>query len=260
MSNRKTISFDLYAEMGFLKKPDINEKVYLTYNTLHKPVLLGILGAIAGLKGYTENNFFPEYYNQLKHVPAGIAPIGKGCENGTFEKVVTTYNNTTGFASTEEGGNLMIAEQTLIKPAFRIYLLIDTTNPTEEKLLKNLKGQSAEFIPYLGKNDYMAWWSSDSVKEYVARPFECHRDFKVETLFLKRNPLVREYKEETFSLFTSGNNNGSYMYFEKLPIGFNEELFQYDYGDFALTDWTIQKGATLKNLFELTDGPVVQLN
>ena len=45
----KLISFDLCADMGFLKKPDINEKIYLTYNMLHKPALLGILGAIIGL-------------------------------------------------------------------------------------------------------------------------------------------------------------------------------------------------------------------
>jgi len=88
---KKLISFDLYANMGFLKKPDINEKIYLTYNMLHKPCTLGILGAIAGLKGFTKNNELPEYYQKLKDVPIGIKPIGKYCENGNFADVVIIY-------------------------------------------------------------------------------------------------------------------------------------------------------------------------
>jgi CRISPR-associated protein Cas5h len=52
MANFKLVSFDLKADFGFFKKPDINDGLYLTYNMLHKPTLLGILGAIVGLQGY----------------------------------------------------------------------------------------------------------------------------------------------------------------------------------------------------------------
>jgi CRISPR-associated protein Cas5h len=120
---RKLISFDLYADMGFLKKPDINEKIYLTYNMLHKPCVLGILGAIAGLEGFTKNNEFPEYYQKLKHIPIGIKPIGDHCDNGNFAKNVTAYTNTIGFANTD--GNLIVSEQTLINPAYRVFLLLN---------------------------------------------------------------------------------------------------------------------------------------
>ena len=46
MNNQRLISFDIQADFGFFKKPDYNDGVLLTYNMLHKPALLGILGAI----------------------------------------------------------------------------------------------------------------------------------------------------------------------------------------------------------------------
>lgn len=52
MNNQRLISFDIQADFGFFKKPDYNDGVLLTYNMLHKPALLGILGTIIGLRGY----------------------------------------------------------------------------------------------------------------------------------------------------------------------------------------------------------------
>ena len=153
---KKLISFTIKAEKGFLKKPDINDGIYLTYNMLHKPAILGILGAIIGLDGYQKNGALPEYYKELKNIPVGIKPVGD--EKGNFQKTKITYNNTTGLASNEEGGNLIITEQTLIKPSYKIYLLLDLENENENKLYHNIKEQKAEYLPYLGKNDYSLWW------------------------------------------------------------------------------------------------------
>ena len=115
---KKLISFTIKAEKGFLKKPDINDGIYLTYNMLHKPAILGILGAIIGLEGYQKNGVLPEYYKELKDIPVGVKPVN--AEKGNFQKTKITYNNTTGFASNEAGGNLIITEQTLIKPSYKI--------------------------------------------------------------------------------------------------------------------------------------------
>ncbi|MEA3505197.1 MAG: type I-B CRISPR-associated protein Cas5, partial [Bacteroidota bacterium] len=134
---KKLISFTIKAEKGFLKKPDINDGIYLTYNILHKPAILGILGAIIGLEGYKQNGVLPVYYNELKDIPVGIQPIG--AEKGNFQKTTITYNNTTGFASNETGGNLIITEQTLIKPSYKIYLLLDIEKDNEKKLYHNIK-------------------------------------------------------------------------------------------------------------------------
>nr|WP_320022515.1 type I-B CRISPR-associated protein Cas5b [uncultured Draconibacterium sp.] len=255
---KKVISFDLYADMGFLKKPDINEKIYLTYNMLHKPCLLGILGAIAGLKGFTKNNEFPEYYKKFKDIPVGIKPIGDGCERGNFTKNVTTYTNTIGFANAD--GNLIVSEQTLIHPAYRIFLLLDLEKEDEQTLYNRIRQQEATFIPYLGKNDYSAWWRKEDVKEYSLQKFEGGEEFQIETIFIKEDALVDQVVEHRA---TFRNNlsflNGSFMYFEKLPIGYNPELYQYDYADFAYTDWRLSENSFLTNLYKV-DNLIVQLN
>lgn len=57
MNNQRLISFDIQADFGFFKKPDYNDGVLLTYNMLHKPALLGILGllSVCGVIGKKEN-------------------------------------------------------------------------------------------------------------------------------------------------------------------------------------------------------------
>ena len=51
----KLISVDFYADFGFLKKPDTNNPMYFSFNMLHKPALLGILGAIIGERGFYDD-------------------------------------------------------------------------------------------------------------------------------------------------------------------------------------------------------------
>ena len=143
------ISFDLCAQMGFLKKPDINDGIYLTYNMLHKPALLGMLGAIIGLRGYCQNGELPEYYQKLKHLKVGIQPLK--CDKGNYVKETLCYNNGTGFASNEDGGNLVIKEQVLLSPSYRCFVLLDLSNPFEKTLYDNILSFRAEFLPYLGK-------------------------------------------------------------------------------------------------------------
>ncbi len=77
----KAISFEISGKTAIFKKPDVNSYAYFTYNNIHKPALLGILGAIIGLDGYTKlydenrkakeeklgyNDGFPDYYEKLK--------------------------------------------------------------------------------------------------------------------------------------------------------------------------------------------------
>lgn len=274
---KQLISFDLYADMGFLKKPDINEKIYLTYNMLHKPCVLGLLGAICGLEGFIKNNELPEYYQKLKHIPIGIQPIGDGCENGNFSKTVITYTNTIGFANAD--GNLIVSEQTLINPAFRIFLLLDTVMENEKLLYDRIRMQQAEFIPYLGKNEYSAWWNKEDVKdkngdilfqgvrEYEILEMKMDLDFKVDTVFIKQNALIdsiaEDDEDDDFGDFEI-SAFGSYVYFEKLPYAYCNKLYQYKYTDFALTDSKLKAGSlpqeSLYHIRYEEDEIIIQLN
>lgn len=259
------ISFIIRAEKASLKKPDINEGIYVTFNMLHKPALLGILGAIIGLKGYLKNEEFPEYYNILKTLPVGIKPIGD--EKGVFKKTVITYTNTTGFASEESGGILTISEQTLINPSYEVFLLLDLDSKYERKLYEYIREQKSEFLPYLGKNDYSLWWDKNKVKRYSFEEVkQIEESYRVGTIFKKDEFLLKDLKskEEAFRFFDLLNSDReleeeAFAYFERLPVDFNEQLYQYNYADFVYTTFKIKKDLVISNLYRLDNGEIVYL-
>ena len=176
---QKLISIDIFADFGMLKKPDTNEPVYLTFNMLHKPALLGILGAIIGEGGFKEKGILPDYYLKLNDLKVGIEPLNH--ENGNFQKTIVTYNNTTGMASKEQGGNLMVTEQMLVAPAYRCYFLFDLENATHRKVDENLSKYYAEYLPYLGKNEFSVWWKDYKVHDY--ENFDPKDSFKINSLY-----------------------------------------------------------------------------
>jgi CRISPR-associated protein Cas5h len=263
----KLISIDIKADFGMLKKPDTNEPVYLTFNMLHKPALLGIFGAIIGLKGFQKKGELPEYYRILKDVKVGICPLPedkktgkKYHENGNFSKTIIKYTNTTGFASEEKGGNLIIDEQTLIAPAFRCYVLLNLDIEHQEKLYNNLKNSKAEYLPYLGKNEFSVWW--EKFKDYSYEDFKSVGSFKLSSLFIKEETIKDSKVEEYYDVFSDMSEKGNtFIYFERLPVFYNEELFQYEYKSFSFTDWTLKlKKKTEKfPLFKLNANEIIQV-
>ncbi len=158
----QAISMTLSGRLAFFKKPDVNINTYFTYNNIHKVALLGMLGAILGLKGYRNNEMFgieqtkyPEFYEKLSPLKVSIVP---NSERGYFSKKIQYFNNSVGYASNEEGGNLMVYEQWLENPGWTIYLLNDGSISDElwDKLADYLLNGKTVYVPYLGKNDFHA--------------------------------------------------------------------------------------------------------
>lgn len=258
MGNIKLISFELKAEMGFFKKPDINDGIYLTYNMLHKPALLGILGAVLGLHGFEANSKLPEYYEKLKHLKVGIQPLNSS--NGNFEKEIVSYNNGTGFASMEEGGNLIVTEQILLKPEYRCFLMLDIDNELEGKLFDYILNNMAEYLPYLGKNDFSAWWTDAKVYD-KCEMFNFDKDFKVVSLFAKTD-AVSKYVAKAMMGMRATRTEIPFMYFEKLPIAYDETLFQYSYADFVYSNATFKKDMNMSEagvFYVINDKEIIQL-
>ena len=261
---QKLISIDLFADFGMLKKPDTNEPVYLTFNLIHKPALLGILGAITGLKGFEKKGELPEYYEKLKDVKTGIQPLNH--ENGNFQKTIITYNNTTGMASKEQGGNLMVTEQTLIAPAFRCYFLLDTENEIHKKADNYLSKYYAEYLPYLGKNEFSVWWENYIVYQFKKFIPEPEKSFKIRSAYIKSQPLKdSKDKTELFydPVFEEKPEGNTFSYFERLPVGYvdiGKRNYQYEYRDFAFTDWSLKiKNNGEKNLLLINKSNVIQV-
>lgn len=243
----KLVSIDLKSDFGFFRKPDTNNTVNLSYNMLHKPALLGIFGAIVGLEGYIEKGKLPKYYEVFKNVKVGIEPLGH--EKGNFPKTVIKYSNTIGYAN--NGSTYLTEEATLIKPGYRVYVLLNLEDENQKLLYNFLKEGKAEYLPYFGKNEFAVWWESFQEYNYqfVDKP---DSDFKIRTLFLKQDIVKKQKAEPVFSLMSFTEQETPFMYFERLPNKFDETLFQYELCDSVFTTFGLRQSANIDNLYHLT--------
>ena len=254
----KLISIYLKADFGFFRKPDTNNTVNLSYNIIHKPAILGILGAIIGLEGYTQKGKLPHYYEIFRDLKLGVQPLDD--EKGNYPKTNIKYSNTVGYAN--KGTNFLTEEMTLINPKYRIFMLLNLTNEYHKKLLNYLSNAQSEFIPYFGKNEFSAWWEKSSCKEYsFTKKVEINGSIKIKTVFLK-NYVIKENLDIPEPDIFSGQMKDDlpFMYFERLPKDFDLDLMQYDLGEFVFSTYLIKNANNLKDLYYLNDeGCYVQL-
>lgn len=258
----KLVSIDLQADFGFLRKPDTNDGIAMGYNMLHKPSLLGILGAILGLEGYQKRGELPQYYQRLSALKVGIAPMGD--ENGNFPKTTIVYTNTVGYANKD--GNLIAYENTLVKPCYRIYIALFN----DDTLYDYLKNTKAEYVPYLGKNEFPVWWHKGSFRENELKTFSYDREYKVKTIFRKKEGESSRNQQAELGMFSlladRSSLKDSFFYFERLPIGFKEfttkrgKEFQYELAPFVYSNAKFSSNFRLENLYTLDNNEVVQLN
>jgi CRISPR-associated protein Cas5h len=214
------LTFRLSGNTAMFKKRDVNSSIYLTYNHIHKVALLGILGSIIGLDGYgqqyqynisnDDKMKFPEFYHKLQDLKVAIVPLSS---KGYFSKKLQVFNNSVGYASAEEGGNLIVREYWLEYPKWQIYLY-STNQDIMDELKDYLLGGKCVYTPYLGKNDHLA--DITNVKEV---------EFSIPDKVDKINSLVSMGKIN----FTTGSlrnkrKEDMFMFKESLPIG----LVSYD--------------------------------
>lgn len=255
---QKLVSIDIFADFGMLKKPDTNEPVYLTFNMLHKPALLGVLGAITGEGGFKEKGVLPDYYLKFNDLKVGIQPLNH--ENGNFQKTVITYNNTTGMASKEQGGNLMVTEQTLVAPAYRCYFLFDLNIELHKKADNYLSKYHAEYLPYLGKNEFSVWWRDYKVYDNMEN-FNFEKEYKIASIFYK-NEAVSNHIAKALGRAMLQELKNRFVYFERLPVSYKEiakKHYQYEYADFVYTNARFNADLKIDNVFVVDNASLIQL-
>ncbi|MEZ4968877.1 MAG: type I-B CRISPR-associated protein Cas5b [Flavobacteriaceae bacterium] len=244
----KLISFDLKADFAFFRKPETNNTINVSYNVIHKPAILGIMGAILGLEGYKEKGKLPEYYEKLKNIKVGVEPMDH--DKGNFAKTNIKYSNTVGYAN--KGTNFLTEELTLINPFYRIYALLDENSELHLDLYNSLQKGESVYIPYLGKNEFTAWWESSSFKEYTFTKREIGNgdSVKIATVFQK-DILLKGQVEAPFPDFSKPINfeESPFIYFERLPKQFDEDLMQYELAEFAYSTYQIKNAQQLEALY-----------
>lgn len=228
------IRFELSGQHACFRKPDVNVHAYFTYNNIHKVALLGVLGSILGLGGYTQlfnkstdeqekplgqtdekyDDGFPEFYQRLKDFKVSIVPKS---QYGYFSKKIQTFNNSVGYASQETGGNLVVREQWLENPSWEIWILSNESD--DYKLLKQyLQESKTKFIPYLGKNDHFAniknvevlqlekasakdkYMDSLFFSKDIDKDFGYERDGEMPFFFLEFSPVALEKHNHMYVL------------------------------------------------------------
>ena len=232
----KILKFTLSGKTAFFKKPDVNTYLYFTYGNIHKVALLGLFGAILGYGGYNqmkkleisknsnrkdnEDIVFPEFYEKLKNIKISIVPNN---EKGFIPKKVQTFNNSVGYASKEQGGNLIVKEQWLENPFWDIYVFVDTEE--SERIAEYLLNHKAIYQPYLGKNDHYANIKNTELLDEI-HVKEIEDIDKIDSLCPKKVFEV-DMSEDESDDFSDDEIVEKFKYEEQLPIGLDENTSMY---------------------------------
>ena len=238
----EALKFTLSGDSAFFKDNVINT-VYLTYGNIHRVALLGIFGAILGYNGYSKQNDmlkkkkknitdYPEFYEKLNDIKIAIVSNG---ENGYFNKKLQTFNNSVGYASKEEGGNLIVKQFWLENPSWDIYLLLDCEEA--QKIADYIKDRRAIYLPYLGTNDHLANITDVEIVN-IEKKITLENE-NIEILSMVKACDISDKKKNDFSM-DSNMKKDIYKYSEYLPIKLSKELNQYIKEKITITNMSVK--------------------
>lgn len=252
------LKFTLSGSNACFRKPEMNSYCYFTYGNIHKVALLGMFGAILGYGGYTQMKgwekekgqaafslSFPEFYERLRELKVSVLPFRES--KGLIPKKIQNFNNSVGYASREQGGNLIVKEQWLERPVWEICLLVDCGEA--EKIRDAICNRTCVYYPYLGRNDHPADITAITVEEAKECSFELGR---LACLSPRNMISIAELDyEEKEELEEQGEVDvwNSFKYQETLPYGMDGWTNNYLMQDFMYTNAFV----------EVKDTPVYQL-
>jgi len=243
------ISFELSGKTACFRKPDVNQFAYFSYNNIHKPALLGVLGAILGLGGHIQlanenrrieeenraikkkvdkkplNSGYPEFYEKLKGLKTAITPLAP---HGYFSKKIQVFNNSVGYANKD--GNLIVREQWVEEPQWKIIILDDETQEFNQ-LKDYLVEKKSIFIPYLGKNDHPA--KIENVQNVELK--EMIDGSKISSLFIEEQCEISK---------TPPRGELSYFFKEVSPMRLQEKYHFYEYENLIFTNHKIVQNSS----------------
>ena len=253
----EALKFTLSGNSAFFKDNVINT-VYLTYGNIHRVALLGMLGAILGYGGYSKQNDmlkkknkkmpdYPEFYEKLKDIKISIVSNGK---NGYFNKKLQTFNNSVGYASKEEGGNLIVKQFWLENPSWDIYILLDCDEA--KKIADYIQNRKAIYLPYLGSNDHLANIMDVEIIDIEEKMSS--EDETIEILSMIKDSDISEKKKNVFSMDKNSTRDDIYKYSEYLPVVLSKELNQYEKEKMTITNMSV---VLKKSYYKVEDKNIV---
>lgn len=223
----EVLSFQISGRYAFFKNPEYNVKKQYTYEHIHKPVVLGLLGAIMGFDGRGQVNKHGgklEYYEKLKDIKISIIPA-----KVKFNKHIQTYNNSTGYANNGDCYNM--SREILENVKWTIVILKDSVQKDIFEELKNrlIEGR-AKYPVYLGVKDCTV--KIDNVKEFkVTEVLNVDDIYKIDSFY--DSSIIVEEDDESF------NEEKPYSYKLMLPTAIVGTLYKMSYVNFNNTMITV---------------------
>ena len=237
----EALKFTLSGNSAFFKDNVINT-VYLTYGNIHRVALLGMFGAILGYGGYGKQNDmlkkknkkmpdYPEFYEKLKDIKISIVSNGK---NGYFNKKLQTFNNSVGYASKEEGGNLIVKQFWLENPSWDIYILLDCEET--KKIADYIKNRKAVYLPYLGTNDHLANITDVEIINIEKKTSSDNET--IEILSMVKASDISDKKKNAF-IIDDNMKKDIHKYSEYLPVALSKDLNQHEKEKMTITNMSV---------------------
>lgn len=210
----KALEFRIRAEFGMFRRHDSHPENSLTFGWMPKSAVLGVCGAILGLRGYSEGSPKPEFLDRLSSFKVAVAPLENSFDlkfrRTPFKRTTVKFNNYHGFGN--KAGNMICSEQLLINPAFLV-TIVSEDNRDFKELENKLRTNSAVFRPYMGKNEFVAeiefFGLYDAVKNQD-KIIECKSIYPISTNY---QPNIRDT--------TSGNYTFAIM--DEYPYSWDEK-------------------------------------
>lgn len=217
-------SVDIIGEFAHFAKNDANDLVFVSFNFIHRPVILGMLGASIGLRGYGQSETeSPEYYLELNSLTVAIEPS----YHIPLLKGTTVFNNASGLASSSssQGITWQKKEQILIgTPEFHYTIYIfranyNGSNVVFERLREALKSGETVFPLYFGKNEFFAYHTN--YREWLSAPFTDVENHTIHSLVEADCVEFQKASFDSFSIFDDQSHD-QYTVYEHLPYDFDE--------------------------------------
>lgn len=199
----KGISFELSSNFGFFHWGKTKGDKRISNLFISRTEVLGILGCVIGLEGYTQGMFKQKFkqkseqtfYEVLGGLNVSIIPksVPSLFEDQLIHRHMKHINTK---------GSLMVTMTGLVKPKYQIILERGTvTEDVFNKLVLYLENGWSEYIPYFGKNQFPLEISN---VERVQLEEETEKDTHViHSLYLQKK-VVKEPKVSQRKLIRDG--------------------------------------------------------
>lgn len=155
-------------QLGFRERERLLQLLELLKSSKEKDFEVHKEGLGMIISGLSSELQYPEYYRKLAHLKIGMKPLGPE-GSFPFNKIMNKYNSKNSYFYTkidEKQGryddNALISEQLLIKPKYCIYVYEEGEQSLLKDVFLRIKNNAPVFMPYLGKNEFIANFGSVS--------------------------------------------------------------------------------------------------